>query len=62
MFLVLLEKNHEFEDGAALRKLSVFSGNSVFTMSEWTIYNDTGDEGTINQPQNAPLDFSPGVR
>ncbi|WP_244533994.1 DUF5689 domain-containing protein [Maribacter aquivivus] len=54
--------NHEFEDGTALRKLSVFSGNPVFTMSEWTIYNDTGDEGTINQPQNAPLDFSPGVR
>ena len=54
--------NHEFEDGAAARKLDVVSGNSVFTMSEWTIYNDTGDEGTINQPQNAPLDFSPGVR
>ncbi|WP_405400499.1 DUF5689 domain-containing protein [Maribacter sp. Asnod2-G09] len=54
--------NHEFEDGAAVRKLGVVSGNPVFTASEWTIYNDTGDAGTINQPQNAPLDFSPGMR
>ena len=54
--------DHEFEDGAAVRKLGVVSGNSIFTTSEWTIYNDTGDAGTINQPQNAPLDFSPGVR
>jgi hypothetical protein len=54
--------SHEFEDGKADRKIEIVSGNSVFTTSEWTIYNDTGDEGTINQPQNAPLDFTPGVR
>ncbi|MDP5062922.1 MAG: DUF5689 domain-containing protein [Maribacter sp.] len=54
--------SHEFEDGKAVRKIEIVSGNPVFTMTEWTIYNDTGDEGTINQPQNAPLDFSPGVR
>ncbi|MGO4919386.1 DUF5689 domain-containing protein [Maribacter spongiicola] len=54
--------DHEFEDGKAVRKIEIVSGNPVFTITEWTIYNDTGDEGTINQPQNAPLDFSPGVR
>ncbi|TDT41952.1 lamin tail-like protein [Maribacter spongiicola] len=54
--------NHEFEDGKGVRKIEIISGNPVFTASEWTIYNDTGDEGTINRPQNAPLDFTPGVR
>lgn len=54
--------NHEFEDGKAVRKIEIISGNPVFTASEWTIYNDTGDEGTINRPQNAPLDFTPGAR
>ncbi|WP_299321511.1 DUF5689 domain-containing protein [uncultured Maribacter sp.] len=54
--------SHEFEDGRAIRKLEVITGSSVFNFNEWSIYNDTGDEGTINQPQNAPLDFSPGVR
>lgn len=33
--------------------------NPVFTFSEWTIYNDSGGEGTINIPQNAPEDFTP---
>jgi hypothetical protein len=54
--------NHEFEDGKAVRKIEVISGNSVFIESEWFIYNDTGNDGTLNQPQNAPLDFTPGVR
>lgn len=54
--------SHEFEDGKAERKIEVVSGNSIFTPSEWIIYNDTGNTGTINQPQNAPLDFTPGVR
>jgi hypothetical protein len=54
--------NHEFEDGKAERKIEVISGNSVFTENEWIIFNDTGNDGTINQPQNAPLDFTPGVR
>ncbi|MEH6760285.1 MAG: DUF5689 domain-containing protein [Maribacter arcticus] len=54
--------NHEFEDGKAERKIEVISGNTVFTESEWFIYNDTGNNGTVNQPQNAPLDFTPGVR
>lgn len=54
--------SHEFEDGKAVRKIEIVSGNPVFTASEWIIYNDTGDEGTVNLPQNAPLDFSPGLR
>lgn len=54
--------NHEFEDGRAIRNAFVQSGNSEYTVSEWTLYNDTGGAGTINQPQNAPQDFSPGIR
>lgn len=54
--------NHEFEDGRALRNFTIQRGNPVFTFSEWTVYNDTGAEGTINQPQMAPQDFSPGTR
>ncbi len=54
--------NHEFEDGRAIRNPDVIEGNPVYTFTEWTIYNDSGDAGTIKQPQNAPEDFSPGVR
>ncbi|MBJ2174055.1 lamin tail domain-containing protein [Aureibaculum sp. A20] len=54
--------NHEFEDGRALRNASVTQGNSVYTFSEWQIWNDTGAVGTTKLPQNAPDDFTPGVR
>ena len=54
--------NHEFEDGRALRNLTIQRGNPMYTFSEWTVYNDTGAEGTMNQPQIAPQDFSPGSR
>ncbi|MCB0372383.1 MAG: lamin tail domain-containing protein [Muricauda sp.] len=54
--------NHEFEDGRAFRNLAVIQGNPVFTFLEWTIYNDTGDAGTIKLPQNAPQDFTPAQR
>ncbi len=54
--------DHEFEDGKAVRNLNVVRGNAVFTFSEWTIYNDTGGSETINSPQNAPEDYSPGIR
>ena len=54
--------NHEFEDGRALRNISVTQGNPVYTFSEWQLWNDTGDAGTTNAPQNAPEDFTPGVR
>ncbi|QBA65189.1 DUF5689 domain-containing protein [Muriicola soli] len=53
--------SHEFEDGRAFRRNEVSLANAVFTPSEWVIYNDTGAFGTINQPQNAPQDFTPGA-
>ncbi len=52
---------HEFEDGRAVRNPEIKKANPVFNFSEWTIYNDTGAEGTINSPQNAPEDFTPGI-
>jgi len=54
--------NHEFEDGRAVRNEFVQRGNPEYTFSEWTLYNDTGGAGTINQPQTAPQDFTPGSR
>ncbi|MBT8185536.1 MAG: lamin tail domain-containing protein [Eudoraea sp.] len=54
--------NHEFEDGRAVRKPEVVIANSRFDFNEWTIYNDTGAEGTIKLPQMAPEDFDPGIR
>jgi hypothetical protein len=54
--------NHEFEDGKAMRNLEVTQGNPIYTFSEWTVYNDTGDSGTTNLPQQAPNDFTPGIR
>jgi hypothetical protein len=53
---------HEFEDGRASRHPDVQRANPVFTPSEWDVYNDTGASGTVNQPQNAPQDFTPGWR
>ncbi|WP_299531117.1 DUF5689 domain-containing protein [Ulvibacterium sp.] len=54
--------NHEFEDGRAVRNLNIMNGNPMYTFSEWTIYNDSGEAGTIDLPQNAPEDFGPGKR
>ncbi|MGY8915132.1 MAG: DUF5689 domain-containing protein [Flavobacteriales bacterium] len=54
--------DHEFEDGKAERSNGITKGNQIFTFEEWLIYNDTGESGTINLPQNAPEDFSPGIR
>lgn len=54
--------NHEFEDGRANRNPNIMGGNPVYTFSEWTLFNDTGDAGTIKLPQNAPQDFTPGLR
>ena len=54
--------NHEFEDGRAVRNIEITTANPVYTFSEWTIFNDTGEAGTILKPQNAPEDFTPGVR
>jgi len=54
--------NHEFEDGRALRKISVNQGNTIYQFGEWQIWNDTGDAGTTNLTQDAPDAFTPGVR
>ena len=54
--------SHEFEDGRALRKAFVTINNSIFSFGEWQIWNDTGASGTINAPQDAPGNFTPGVR
>ena len=54
--------NHEFEDGKAVRIPSILEANATYTFDEWTIFNDTGAAGTTNQPQNAPEDFTPGMR
>ncbi len=52
--------NHEFEDGKAVRNADITDGNPNYTFSEWTIYNDSGDSGTIKEPQMAPQNFTPG--
>ena len=54
--------NHEFEDGRAARNVSVTQGNPTYTFHEWQLWNDTGDSGTTNLPQDAPGVFTPGVR
>ncbi|MEP2056320.1 MAG: DUF5689 domain-containing protein [Maribacter litoralis] len=54
--------NHEFEDGRALRRPEIVNGNSIFNPNEWQIFNDTGEMGTVNEPKNAPMDFTPGER
>mgnify|MGYP003636849872 CR=1 FL=1 len=54
--------NHEFEDGRALRNFSITQGNPIYTFNEWHIWNDTGDAGTTNSPQDAPGFFSPGIK
>lgn len=54
--------NHEFEDGRATRKPEITQANTVYSFNEWMIFNDTGASGTTNLPQNAPDDFTPGVR
>ena len=54
--------NHEFEDGRAMRISEISQGNPTYTFSEWIIFNDTGGAGTVNEPQNAPENYTPGTR
>ncbi len=54
--------NHEFEDGRAVRNVKIKAANAQFKFDEWRIFNDTGGEQTMNVPQNAPDDFTPGIR
>ncbi len=52
----------EFEDGRALRFNIVNQGNPVWDESEWQVWADspvTGCTNHTNNPQNAPVDFSP---
>lgn len=53
--------DHEFEDGRALRRQAIERASSTYNPEQWILYNDTGQAGTINQPQMAPGDFTPGV-
>jgi hypothetical protein len=52
---------HEFEDGRALRNREVLAGSPMFEPGQWVIHNDSGDNGTLLGPRNAPADFNPGV-
>ena len=54
--------NHEFENGRAVRNIGVIVGSAIYTFTQWQVFNDTGAQGTINLPQKAPEDFSPGKR
>ena len=54
--------NHEFEDGRAVRNVIIKTANATYTFDEWQVFNDTGAEGTMNEPQNAPEGFTPGIR
>lgn len=56
--------NWEYEDGRAIRNLTVSAPNPIFTISEWTIFS-VASNATItnpNSPQNAPEGFNPRVR
>ena len=54
--------DHEFEDGRAVRNVKVIEANAIYSFDEWRIFNDSGEAGTTNKPQNAPEDFTPGIR
>ncbi len=54
--------DHEFENGRAQRHPDINLANVEYDFSEWTIYNDTGAAGTMNNPRQAPMDFTPGQR
>ena len=49
-------------EDAGRRNFSVQIGNPFYTFSEWQLWNDSGDAGTTNLPQDAPGMFTPGVR
>ncbi len=53
--------DHEFEDGRALRTKEINKGNPIYDPAEWILFNDTGGMGTVNEPQFAPGDFTPGI-
>ena len=54
--------DHEFEDGRAMRNPDVVRGNPEYSPLEWTLYNDSGGNGTNEAPQQAPEDFTPNIK
>lgn len=56
--------NWEYLDGRSIRNLDIIEPNSVFSVSEWTIYSDASNSliTNPNTPQNAPDDFNPRIR
>ncbi|HSQ45940.1 MAG TPA: DUF5689 domain-containing protein [Lutibacter sp.] len=56
--------NWEYEDGRAMRNLTISAPNPIFTISEWTVFS-AASNATItnpNSPQNAPDGFNPRER
>jgi hypothetical protein len=51
---------HEFEDGKAERHGWVQSSSFLFDPQQWRVFNDSGGSTTLNEPKDAPGDFSPG--
>ncbi len=51
--------NWEYLDGQAIRNLDVSQPNSVFTISEWTVFSDATNNliNYQNTPKNAPNDY-----
>ena len=56
--------NWEYLDGRAVRNLSVYNPNKIFTITEWTVYSDASNNliSNPNSPKNAPLDYNPNYR
>ncbi|WP_456422204.1 DUF5689 domain-containing protein [Lutibacter sp.] len=56
--------NWEYLDGRAVRNIEIIEPNSVFTVSEWTIYSNASNSliTNPNTPQNAPINFNPRER
>ncbi|MCF6166957.1 DUF5689 domain-containing protein [Lutibacter sp.] len=56
--------NWEYLDGRAVRNIEIIEPNSVFTISEWTIYSNASNSliTNPNTPQNAPINFNPRER
>ncbi|MBI9040953.1 DUF5689 domain-containing protein [Lutibacter sp.] len=56
--------NWEYLDGRAVRNLDIIEPNSVFEISEWTVYSDAANNliSYPNSPKIAPNDFSPNLR
>ncbi|NEW78916.1 MAG: hypothetical protein GZ086_05710 [Gelidibacter sp.] len=56
--------NWEYEDGRAVKNISISAPNPLFTVSEWIIYSAVSNSlfTNPNSAQNAPDDFNPRVR